>query len=326
MSEVIRDYNEFARWLSARGLKSLFVVCGNSFSGIAPGRFLDCLAAVGFRITYFRDFTPNPDHSSVVKGIEAFRESGADTIVGAGGGSAMDVAKAIKFEGELKVPFAAIPTTAGTGSEATRFAVIYDNGTKTSLTSDSMLPDVVLIDPSVFTCKPVLRFLISGSGEIAGISKPFRIQQIPVVKSMGIITADPVIHRVPDLMMDRPFLCVILRQINIEKSGMHGLNTIEPLSVHQNLIRQQEPQTDKIMSFRELGKELRRIDRKDIVHAPQQINIPTVSFQHLQKNRVSFRDHPELKFFRREDGDFIPHQDRHAIMGLQEGAQRFGVI
>ena len=87
MSEVIRDYNEFARWLSARGLKSLFVVCGNSFAGIAPGRFLDCLAAVGFRITYFRDFTPNPDHSSVVKGIEAFRESGADTIVGAGGGS-----------------------------------------------------------------------------------------------------------------------------------------------------------------------------------------------------------------------------------------------
>ena len=77
MSEVIRDYNEFARWLSARGLKSLFVVCGNSFAGIAPGRFLDCLAAVGFRITYFRDFTPNPDHSSVVKGIEAFRESGA---------------------------------------------------------------------------------------------------------------------------------------------------------------------------------------------------------------------------------------------------------
>ena len=154
MSEVIRDYNEFARWLSARGLKSLFVVCGNSFATIAPGRFLDCLAAVGFSITYFKDFTPNPDHSSVVSGIEAFKASGADTLIGAGGGSAMDVAKAMKLEGELKVPFAAIPTTAGTGSEATRFAVIYDNGTKTSLTSDSMLPDVVLIDPSVLEGLP----------------------------------------------------------------------------------------------------------------------------------------------------------------------------
>ena len=154
MSEVIRDYNEFARWLSARGLKSLFVVCGNSFANIAPGRFLDCLAAVGFTITYFKDFTPNPDHSSVVKGIEAFKASGADTLIGAGGGSAMDVAKAIKLEGEFKIPFAAIPTTAGTGSEATRFAVIYDNGTKTSLTSDLMLPDVVLIDPSVLEGLP----------------------------------------------------------------------------------------------------------------------------------------------------------------------------
>ena len=58
MSEVIRDYNEFARWLSARGLKSLFVVCGNSFAGIAPGRFLDCLAAVGFMMAtgYWNDW------------------------------------------------------------------------------------------------------------------------------------------------------------------------------------------------------------------------------------------------------------------------------
>ena len=78
MSEVIRDYNELARWLSARGRKSLFVVCGNSFASIAPGRFIDCLAAVGFKITYFRDFTPNPDHSSVDKGIEAFKECGED--------------------------------------------------------------------------------------------------------------------------------------------------------------------------------------------------------------------------------------------------------
>ena len=89
-----------------------------------------------------------------------------------GGGSAMDVAKCIKLYSNLSgdgesgswltadytpndIPFLAIPTTAGTGSEATRYAVIYFNGKKQSVTSESFIPGTVLMDPDWLITLPL---------------------------------------------------------------------------------------------------------------------------------------------------------------------------
>jgi alcohol dehydrogenase class IV len=100
---------------------------------------------------------------SVEDGIRLLQQEGCDGILAVGGGSAMDVAKCIKlyaaekFEGDWlshqqppnNLPLLAVPTTAGTGSEATRYAVVYQEGEKQSVTDDSLVPQLVWLEPSV---------------------------------------------------------------------------------------------------------------------------------------------------------------------------------
>lgn len=117
----------------------------------------------------FCDFTSNPKYEEVVAGVDIFNAEKCDAIVAIGGGSAIDVAKCIKLyckmpKGELYlkqeyadtcVPLIAMPTTAGTGSESTPFAVIYLDGVKQSVHHESILPNVALLDPEVLTGLPV---------------------------------------------------------------------------------------------------------------------------------------------------------------------------
>ena len=103
----------------------------------------DYLKDAGMAVDIFTDVEANPSVTTVEKATEAYKESGADFIVALGGGSPMDVAKAVgvtakyggsitEYEGAHKVPgkivpLIAIPTTAGTGSEVTAFSVITDH-------------------------------------------------------------------------------------------------------------------------------------------------------------------------------------------------------
>jgi alcohol dehydrogenase class IV len=103
---------------------------------------------------YFRGFTPNPKQEEVEAGIQFFRENECEGIIAIGGGSAIDVAKCIKLNITDDINFAAIPTTAGSGSEATRFAVIYENGEKKSIQDESLLPECVLLDASTLENLP----------------------------------------------------------------------------------------------------------------------------------------------------------------------------
>lgn len=117
----------------------------------------------------FSDFTPNPLYEDVCKGVDLFRRAQCDTILAVGGGSSIDVAKCIKLyckmsdeklylEQEYRdtgVKLIAIPTTAGTGSESTRYAVIYYDGKKQSVTHDSIIPNVAILEPQVLKTLPL---------------------------------------------------------------------------------------------------------------------------------------------------------------------------
>ena len=95
---------------------------------------------------FFTHIEPNPTREAVLAAQDALRGASCSAIVALGGGSVLDFAKAWRYYEDLKVPLIAIPTTAGTGSEATQFAVIYIEGKKVSLDTPELLPEVAIVD------------------------------------------------------------------------------------------------------------------------------------------------------------------------------------
>ena len=166
-------YAEFDAWIKEKGCRNILAVADDSLKFMDTFRnHLDSVRKSGTDILLFQDFTPNPLYESVVKGVNLFRQEQCDGILAVGGGSAMDVAKCIKLYSNLPgdgsegawlkaeitpnaIPFIAMPTTAGTGSEATRYAVIYYSDTKQSVTSESFIPGTVLMDPGVLKTLPI---------------------------------------------------------------------------------------------------------------------------------------------------------------------------
>ncbi len=102
----------------------------------------------------FDQVEPDPSLQLVARGIRVLREFQPEAVVAFGGGSPMDCAKAMVFfaakEGGTSIPLYCIPTTAGTGSEVTSFAVLTDTdkGVKYPLVEDALLSEGAILDPS----------------------------------------------------------------------------------------------------------------------------------------------------------------------------------
>ena len=155
------------------GKKKALIISGPHLEKI--GLVAKCSAALkasGIESASFCKTEANPSVETVEKAAAVFLESGADFIVAFGGGSPLDVAKAVAvlasfggkitdYEGAGKVPgpvvpMIAIPTTAGTGSEVTAFSVITDHSRNYKLTvaSSHILPDAAILDPELIYTVP----------------------------------------------------------------------------------------------------------------------------------------------------------------------------
>lgn len=157
--------SEAAPLLKKMGNKA-FIVTGRH---VAVSDMMKQLTALldenGIGFVIFDGITGEPTDTMIENGVEMLKSSGCDFIIGIGGGSPLDSAKAIaamtvnegsiadyngkEITGEI-LPLAAIPTTAGTGSEATKFTVITDSekGIKMLLKGDVLVPKLAIVDSS----------------------------------------------------------------------------------------------------------------------------------------------------------------------------------
>lgn len=164
------NYAELDAYFKEQQYRRIFLVCDASLPFLRLNDYFRTLQErTGIDVIFFDDFQPNPLYESVANGVSLFNASDCDAIVAIGGGSAIDVAKCIKLYSNMDpsvnylkqeivpndVPLMAIPTTAGTGSEATRYAVIYYNDAKQSVTHESMIPSAVLMDRSALKTLPL---------------------------------------------------------------------------------------------------------------------------------------------------------------------------
>ena len=111
-------------------------------------------AAGAAETAIFDKVAPDPTVELAAEGTAKLREFGADLIVALGGGSAMDCAKAMAYFGGGDYRLAAIPTTSGSGSEVTDFAILTHNGVKHPLVDPRLRPDVAILDSDLLSQLP----------------------------------------------------------------------------------------------------------------------------------------------------------------------------
>jgi len=141
------------------------------------------------RAVVFSSVRANPVDGDVDSAAEAFTDAGCDSVVAVGGGSALDVGKAVRlrirrpdrtlheFDPHLDwsglAPFVAIPTTAGTGSEVSRSAVIMLEGRKSRIFHQALLADLVLLDPTLTRELPPKLTAATGADALAHCIEAF---------------------------------------------------------------------------------------------------------------------------------------------------------
>lgn len=160
---------QLPKFLKDKGFKSILIVTdiGLFKLGMADPILAAC-EAEGMKGVVYHDVVPNPTITNIEEGLKMYHDNDCDVIVALGGGSAMDCAKGIaarvarpkkqipQMKGVLKVmkklpPLVAIPTTSGTGSEATLAAVISNPDTheKYPINDPVLIPRYVVMDPEL---------------------------------------------------------------------------------------------------------------------------------------------------------------------------------
>ncbi|MDD3692601.1 MAG: iron-containing alcohol dehydrogenase [Oscillospiraceae bacterium] len=159
------DYIKIPEILKKNRAKKPMLVCDKIFDKLFISDYFNNL---NIELVKFSDFSPNPLYQEVERGVQLFKKENCDFIISVGGGSAIDTAKNIKLFSALDssknyldqefvynpVKHIAMPTTAGTGSESTRFSVLYYNGKKQSISHDTIVPEYVFLEPKFLETLP----------------------------------------------------------------------------------------------------------------------------------------------------------------------------
>ena len=131
--------------LGELGSKRLLMVADPYFS--ASGKAAQIAAFAGAEATELFDrVKPDPTVELAAEGTSLVQRFAPDTVVALGGGSAMDCAKAMVYFSQQTVKLVAIPTTSGSGSEVTDFAILTHGGIKHPLVDERLQPDVAILD------------------------------------------------------------------------------------------------------------------------------------------------------------------------------------
>lgn len=174
--DLYHGKGSLAELKNLKGRKAIVVTGGHSMKTTGfLDKTVDYLKEAGMEVTVFDGVEPDPSVETVMRGAEAMRDFEPDWIVAIGGGSPIDAAKAMwvfyeypdaKFEDLItpfsfptlrtKAKFCAIPSTSGTATEVTAFAVItdYSKGIKYPLADFNITPDVAIVEPEIAETMP----------------------------------------------------------------------------------------------------------------------------------------------------------------------------
>lgn len=226
---------------------------------VSGGRSYDASTATTFftelgarcNVRRYSGFSPNPRRSELITSVQELKGFAPDLIVAVGGGSVMDFAKLIAIylsdpealhhafievrSIEPIAPIVAIPTTAGSGSEATHFAVLYDAGVKHSIAHPGIQPQFVVLDPTLSSTLGTRQTAVSGMDALCqAIESLWAIGSTPESRAdaaMALHTILPIIQDTVKRPTPELRLQMLLgahyagRAINVSKTtGAHALS------------------------------------------------------------------------------------------------------
>jgi alcohol dehydrogenase class IV len=178
--------SELAEACAAAGIRKPLLVTDKGLAGLPiTAATLDLMQAAGLGRAMFADVDPNPTEINLNAGVAAYKAGGHDGVIAFGGGSGLDLGKAVAFmAGQTRpvwdyedigdwwtradpaaiAPIVAVPTTAGTGSEVGRASVLTNSVTheKKIIFHPRILPSVVICDPELTVGMP--RAITAGTG------------------------------------------------------------------------------------------------------------------------------------------------------------------
>ena len=135
------------------GIKKLFLVTDPYFMKNGTAQAV-AEKANAQAVEIFGDIAPDPTVSLAARGTARVKAFGPDVLVALGGGSAMDCAKAMVYFSGLPIRLVAIPTTSGSGSEVTDFAILTHEGVKHPLVDSRLAPEIAILDDALLQQLP----------------------------------------------------------------------------------------------------------------------------------------------------------------------------
>jgi len=213
---------ELARLIADCGALSVLVVTDKvlvELGVVAP--VLNALQEAGLAVTVFSEVEPDPTIGIVMAGIEQLRASGATAVLAVGGGSPIDAAKAMiachasgrrpqDLDGYFKVrapvlPFFAVPTTAGSGSEVTVASVVSDPGAgrKFAIVDNKLVPAAIALDPNLMVGLPQHVTAATGMDALThAIESHLSTLATPATQAMSAASARAIMRDLPQAFED----------------------------------------------------------------------------------------------------------------------------